>query len=113
MAPRDEIIAIGNAAADAAGIPRLLLLACGVAEGNLNPNARRPSVAANDQDYWPDVSGGAWQQTVRWDPDYRGGSAYPGEAEIERVLALQYDPARSAKLAAENLRGKLKQVMGL
>lgn len=106
MASRDEVIAISNAAADLEGIPRLLLLACGVAEADLVPTTRRPSAAANDQDFWPDVSGGVWQQTVRWDPEYQGGAGYPGEAEIERVLALQYDVDRSAKLAATNLAAK-------
>lgn len=103
---RDEVIAISNRAADAAGIPILLLLACGIAEGNLRWNARRPADPADDERYWPDVSGSPWQQAVRYDPDYRGGAAYPGEAEIERVLALQYDVERSARVAAANLSGK-------
>ena len=101
-----DLVAISNAAADAAGIPRLLLLACGVAESNLRADARRPADPSKDAAYWPDVSGGAWQQTVRYDPAYKGGPEYPGPAEVERVLALQYDPARSAKVAAENLAQK-------
>lgn len=101
-----EILEICRQAAAAAGIPTLLLVACGVAESNLNPAARRPSNPADDPRYWVDVSGGLFQQTVRWDPDYHGGAAYPGEAEIERVLALQYDPARSARIAAANLKPK-------
>lgn len=101
-----DILAISNAAADAAGIPRLLLLAAGIAESNLRADARRPTDPAKDATYWPDVSGGAWQQTVRYDPAYRGGSEYPGPEETERVLSLQYDPARSAKIAAENLAQK-------
>ena len=101
-----DMVAISNAAADAAGIPRQLLLACGIAESNLRTDARRPKDPAKDAASWPDVSGGAWQQTVRYDPDYRGGSDYPGPDEVERVLALQYDPVRSAKVAAENLAQK-------
>ena len=101
-----DMLAISNAAADAAGIPRLLLLAAGIAESNLRADARRPADPSKDAAYWPDVSGGAWQQTVRYDPAYRGGSEYPGPEEVERVLALQYDPARSAKIAAENLAQK-------
>lgn len=104
-----DMLAINNAAADAAGIPRLLLLACGIAEGNLNPNARRPVNPADDARYWPDVSGGVWQQTVRWDPDYHGGAAYPGPEEVARVLALQFDPERSARVAAANLTPKWRQ----
>lgn len=104
-----DIVAVSNAAADAAGIPRLLMLACGIAESNLNPRARRPRSPADDERYWPDVSGGVWQQTVRWDPEYRGGAAYPGSEEVERVLALQYVPERSASVAAANLRGKWQQ----
>jgi hypothetical protein len=104
-----DIVAISNAAADAAGIPRLLLLACGRAEGSLNPLARRPTSAADDERYWPDVSGGAWQQTVRWDPDYHGGADYPGPDEVARVLALQFDPERSARVAAANLAPKWRQ----
>lgn len=110
---RAEVIDISNRAADAAGIPRLLLLACGIAEGNLKWNARRPSGPVQDADFWPDVSGGPWQQTVRFDPDYGGGNAYPGPNEIARILELQYDVERSARVAAENLKAKLKQVMGL
>jgi len=101
-----DMVAISNAAADAAGIPRLLLLAAGIAESNLRADARRPADPAKDATYWPDVSGGAWQQTVRYDPAYTGGPDYPGPEETERVLALQYDPARSAKIAAENLAQK-------
>ena len=101
-----DILAVSNAAADAAGIPRQLLLACGIAESNLRADARRPADPSKDAQYWPDVSGGAWQQTVRYDPAYKGGSDYPGPQEVERVLQLQYDPERAAKVAAENLAQK-------
>lgn len=103
-----DVVSISNAAADAAGIPRLLLLAAGEAESGLDPFARRPSNPAADERYWPDVSGGVWQQTVRWDPDYHGGSDFPGSAEIERVLQLQYDVERSARIAAANLKAKYR-----
>lgn len=101
-----EVIAISHRTADEHGILRVLLLACAVAEGNLVWNARRPKDPANDAAYWPDVSGGPWQQTVRYDPAYRGGDAFPGAAEIERVLALQYDVERAARVAALSLRAK-------
>jgi cell wall-associated NlpC family hydrolase len=103
---RAEVIAISNTVADEFRIPRLLLLACGIAEGNLVWNARRPTSAAQDAAFWPDVSGGPWQQTVRYDPDYHGGSAYPGPGEVARVLELQYDTQRSAQLAAGQLKAK-------
>ena len=101
-----DVVSISNAAADAAGIPRLLLLAAGIAESNLRADARRPKDPAKDASYWPDVSAGVWQQTVRYDPSYTGGSEYPGPEEVERVMALQYDPVRSAKVAAANLAQK-------
>lgn len=101
-----DMLSISNAAADAAGIPRLLLLACGIAEGSLNPDARRPLSAADDAAYWPDVSFGAWQQTVRWADEYNGGGTFPGEAEIERVGELYLDPLHAATVAAANLKGK-------
>ena len=105
---RSEIIAISNRIADEYAIPRLLLLACGAAESDLS-NARRPADPADDERYWRppdpfDVSAGVWQQTVRWDPDYRGGDDWPGHEEIERVLALQMDVERSARVAARQLR---------
>lgn len=103
-----EVVAISHRAADEAGIPRGLLLACAVAESNLIWNARRPARAADDERFWPDVSGGPWQQTVRYDPDYSGGGGYPGPSEIERVLHLQYDVERSARVAAANLARKFR-----
>lgn len=106
---RDEIVATSNAAADRAGIPRQLLLAAGIAESNLIADARRPAYEGSDATYWPDVSMGAWQQTVRWAAEYRGGSAFPGAAEIERVGNLYLDPVHAADVAATNLAGKWKQ----
>lgn len=82
-----QIVEISNRTADAYGIPRRLLLAAACAEGSLRWDARRPVDPADDARYWPDVSGGVWQQTVRYDPAYTGGDAYPGPAEVERALA--------------------------
>lgn len=112
---RAEIIQISNRVADEYGIPRLLLLACGIAESKLT-NARRPANPADDYRYWMppdpfDLGAGVWQQIVRYDPDYRGGDAWPGQQEIERVIALQMDVERSARVAAANLRQKLQQAM--
>lgn len=103
---REQVIEISNRTADANGISRLLLLACGIAEGNLRWNARRPTTPAQDATFWPDVSGGPWQQTVRYDPDYRGGNDYPGPEETARILELQYDAERSANVAARQLKSK-------
>lgn len=104
---RAEVVQTILAAADQWGIPRLLLLACGIAESNLIPNARRPARQTDDERMWPDVSGGIWQQTVRYDPEYAGGGVYPGPSEVERVLQKQYDVTRSAHVAAQNLKQKL------
>lgn len=103
---REEVVAISNPIADQWGIPRLLLLACGIAESNLRWNARRPTNPARDMQFWPDVSGGVWQQTVLYDPEYAGGSGYPGPGETERILHKQYDVTRAAHVAAGNLKGK-------
>jgi len=110
---RAEVIKISNRVAAEWGIPPALLLACGIAESNLRWDARRPNNASQDAEFWPDVSGGVWQQAVRYDPEYQGGSAYPGPAEVERILQRQYDVERSAHVAAENLKAKLKTVMGI
>lgn len=110
---REEVIEISNRVASEWGIPPALLLACAVAESNLRWDARRPADPARDAEYWPDVSGGVHQQTVRYDPEYRGGENYPGAQEVERILQLQYDVERSSHVAAANLKVKLKQAMGL
>lgn len=103
---REEIVALIYKVADEVGIPRLLLLATAIAESNLNPNARRPVSAQQDAAYWPDVSGGLMQQTVRYDPDYRGGDEYPGRAMIDQILFAQMDPERSLRVGAKNLNQK-------
>jgi hypothetical protein len=113
---RAEIIAISNAAADAAGIPRVLLLAAAIAESNLNPDARRPKSPSDDQRFWPDVSFGAWQQTVRWSAEYikqasKNGTnpaAFPGAGTIAIVGALYLDPEYAAEVAAAQLKPKYR-----
>lgn len=103
---QQDIIDICRRAADAAGIPQLLLVACACAESGLNPFARRPENPADDERYWVDVSFGVWQQTIRWAPEYAGGGSYPGADEIERVGALYRDSGHAAAVAAANLKGK-------
>jgi len=111
-----DMVAISNAAADAAGIPRQLLLACGIAESNLNREARRPNNPADDERYWPDCSFGAWQQTVRWDAEYldnrsKSGadpSKYPGAANVRFYGEQYFIPEFAAEVAAANLKGKYR-----
>lgn len=105
---RAEVIEISNRVAGEWGISPVLLLACAVAESNLRWDARRPTDASQDASFWPDVSGGPWQQTVLYDPEYQGGNDYPGPAETERILQRQYDVERSAHVAAENLKRKFR-----
>ncbi len=99
-----DLVSISNSTADAAGIPRLLVLAAGCAESGLNPLARRPANPSNDPISWPDVSFGAWQQTVRWAQEYSGGKDFPGAAEVDRVGALYLDPVHAAEVAANQLK---------
>lgn len=101
---REAVVAISNVIAEGYKIPRELMLACAIAESDVDASARRPSDPSRDESYWPDVSGGAWQQTVRYDPEYEGGPEYPGPAEVSRVLRKQYDAWRSARVAAAQLR---------
>lgn len=109
---RDDVVAISNVVADTKKIPRVLLLACALAESNADARARRPSDPSRDESYWPDVSGGAWQQTVRYDPEYTGGDAFPERAEITRIIKLQYDAWRSARVAADQLKRHLSNQVG-
>lgn len=111
-----DLVAVSNAAADAAGIPRQLLLACGVAESNLRADARRPTDPSKDAAYWPDCSFGAWQQTVRWSAEYlkersksgADAAAFPGSGTIETIGQSYTDPEYAAEVAAANLKGKYR-----
>lgn len=111
---RTEVIAISNAAADAAGIPRLLVLACGIAEGNLRWDARRPTDPSRDADYWPDVSVGVWQQTIRWAAEHlkaaskagRDPAAFPGAGTIAAIGEAYLDAEYAAEVASAQLKAK-------
>jgi hypothetical protein len=110
---RDEVINISNATADRHGIPRILLLACAFAESDGLTSARRPPTLDKDELYWNppdpfDVSGGVWQQAVRYDPHYlsRGGGDAFNHPLILETLQLQSDPNYSANIAAQNLKEK-------
>ena len=111
---RAEVIQISNAAADAAGIPRLLLLACGIAEGNLVWNARRPRNPSQDATFWPDVSPGVWQQTIRWSAEHlkaaskagRDPNVFPGAGTVAAISEAYLDVEYAAEVAAQQLKAK-------
>ncbi|MCC6224713.1 MAG: hypothetical protein IT201_14615 [Thermoleophilia bacterium] len=103
---REQLISLSSRTADRFRIPRLLMLGCAIAESGLDPSARRPGRPDQDEEYWPDVSFGAWQQTVRWAPEYRGGDDFPGPEEISRVGSLYLDPCHASEVAARNLAAK-------
>lgn len=117
---RDEVIAISNATADAAGVPRLLLLAAGIAESNLAWDARRPKDPAQDAAFWPDVSPGVWQQAVRWSQEYAAWCAeqghppatFPGSDVVEAVMAHYWDVEHAARVAVGQLKRHLEKAMG-
>ena len=112
MVSESEVIAISNRLADEYGIPRLAMLACGVAESDLVWSARRPRDSADDARYWPDVSAGVWQQTVAWSPEFAaaggfGTSPYPGPTITSRILSLYYDPEHAGRVAAPQIKAWL------
>lgn len=112
-----EIIEISNQLADQYNIPRALMLGCAVAESDLVWNARRPKLQSQDQEYWPDVSSGVWQQTVRWSDEYRvwydsrghWPDDYPGDDIIREVLSLYMDPWHAGRKAAKSLSDYYQQ----
>lgn len=97
------------------GISPVDLLALAIAEAEpmpgrlIHPWSRRPADPALDPVKWPDVSAGAWHQTVRYSPEYlvellpEFGGAYPGGDHTERILALYLDPAHAGRVAAAQL----------
>lgn len=111
---REEVIAISNATADEVGIPRLLLLACGIAESNLVWDARRPKDPTQDASFWTDVSFGPWQQTVRWSQEYKDWytndapghhpNTFPGTDVVEAVFDHYRDTQHAARVAARQLK---------
>jgi len=97
--------------------PRVLLALC-IAEAEpesgrlINPTKRRPEDPADDLSYWPDVSGGCCQQTVRWSAEYiqdfgRVYKEYPGPEYTQAVLEKYYDPQYALQVAAMKLAGFL------
>lgn len=90
---RDEIIAHTIAYSDAAGVPRRLTLACGIAESNLRQYATREGT-------WPDVSYGVGQQIVKFAP-VGNGKDTPENREL--VKAWLYDPENAIPLMVKKL----------
>lgn len=86
------------------GLPWTLLLACGIAESNLNQYARRPTDAALDDEYWPDVSMGAFQQTVRYAAGYTDGDEFPGADVVTTIGNRYYDFEYALEAAVPQLK---------
>jgi hypothetical protein len=83
---------MANEQADAQGFLALLL-----AESNLDEMARRPVRPVDDLAYWPDVSGGIAQQTVRFAPI---GDQSPSRTNIDAVMARLFEVDYALDLAA-------------
>jgi hypothetical protein len=99
-------VAICRRYADDWDLPRELVLGCAIAESDLDALARRPHAAELDAAYWPDVSGGLFQQTVRWSKEYAAagfGGEYPGPAFTESTLQMYYDMNYAASVAIGQL----------
>jgi hypothetical protein len=94
--------------ADREGVPRRALLALAYAESNWNARARRPVSPSQDVAYWPDVSSGAFQQTVAFSDELKAlgltWQVYPGPQITARILDRYYDVDHSARVAAGKLR---------
>jgi hypothetical protein len=72
-----------------------------IAESDLDEEDRRPSESVDDRLFWPDVSGGLGQQTVKYAVDYGLGDGSPSRANIDAVMdVLQTDVARALDIAA-------------
>jgi hypothetical protein len=115
VSSREEIIRIISQVADETGIPRDALLGLAISESNLDPFARRPRTAADDERSWPDVSGGIFQPAVKWTKEYQAGGfdgSYPGPEATERILQLYYDPEHAARTAAPLLKHYLQRANG-
>lgn len=120
MWTREQIIALSNRLADEHGIPRVAMLGCGIAESDLVWNARRPKTPAEDAAYWPDVSMGVWQQTIRWSREYVDWSwdhghpvaELPGADVIKFIGDLYFNPEHAGRVAAPQIKHYLTQENG-
>lgn len=80
-----------NAAAEQYGVPARLLVAGAIMESDLTEWARRPRNAADDTRYWPDCSGGAFQQTVLYAPLGNHTASWSNIAEVMDRLCNDFD----------------------
>lgn len=72
-----------------------------IAESGLDERARRPPDPADDLLFWPDVSGGVGQQTVKYAIDYGLGDGSSSRANINAVMSvLRTDVTRALDIAA-------------
>ena len=96
------------AVADRENLPRRVLLALAYAESTWDAQKRRPVNQSQDPAFWPDVSGGAFQQTVAFSDEFaaRGlnPSNYPGAQITEEILSRYFDLDHAARVAARKLR---------
>lgn len=87
------------------------LVALFIAESNLDEQARRPPSPALDQAYFPDVSFGIAQQTVRYASAYGLGDGTSDPANIAAVEQALYDPTTAIRIAADQY-GRLYRATG-
>lgn len=114
-----ELVDLIGSAADAASITREILLGLCIAESDLDPDARRPINAGADEQFWPDVSFGLCQQTIRWSAEYLSWSAehghppgeLPGEDVISFIGAMYCDPKHALEVAIPQLTHYLTRVL--
>jgi hypothetical protein len=100
----DDISAMLKAAADAAGIPLELALACAIAESGLNPKAARYGA-------WPDISFGYGQQIVLY--HYLGDHTNTPENISAVRDAVFADPQRNLNDMCQRLASDLQRVQGV
>ena len=89
----------------------LPLVALGIAESNLRSDARRPASSLRDEEFWPDVSVGVWQQAVRWSEEYlrwarerrHPPDVFPGTSVIEEIRRRYADVATALAVAERRL----------
>lgn len=97
--------------ADREQVPRRALLGLAFAESGWRSDARRPTDPARDPQFWPDVSGGGFQQTVAFSEELHAlrldHRVYPGPAIVEQILSRYYEPEHAATVAARKLKALL------
>jgi hypothetical protein len=88
-------------------VPPRLIVGCAVAESNFGKSPRRPVHPSDDTHYWPDVSFGIFQQTVRWSREYVAvgfHGEWPGRPFVQFIEDRYRDPEYAAAVAVPQLR---------